>query len=42
MPDMSVKVSVVNFIVTQIAPEAQQLSSIGSLKRPELEKQKYE
>lgn len=42
MPDMFVRVSVVNFIVTQIALEAQQLSLVVSLERPELEKQKYE
>lgn len=42
MPDMFVKVSIVNFIVTQQALEAQQLSQVVSLERPELEKQKYE
>ncbi|OHT09907.1 Dynein heavy chain family protein [Tritrichomonas foetus] len=42
MPDMFVKVSIVNFIVTQIALEAQQLSLVVSLERPELETQKHE
>jgi dynein heavy chain len=42
MPDMFVKVSVVNFIVTQVALEAQQLSQVVSLERPELESQKHE
>jgi dynein heavy chain len=42
MPDMFVKVSIVNFIVTQAALEAQQLSQVVSLERPELESQKHE
>jgi len=42
LPDMFVKVSIVNFIVTQPALEAQQLSQVVSLERPELEHQKHE
>ncbi|EAX96982.1 Dynein heavy chain family protein [Trichomonas vaginalis G3] len=40
MPDMFVKVSIVNMIVTQTALEAQSLSQVVGLERPELEKQK--
>jgi dynein heavy chain len=39
---MFVKVSIVNFIVTQEALEAQQLSQVVSLERPELETQKHQ
>ena len=42
MPDMFVKVSIVNFLVTPTALEAQQLSQVVSLERPELETQKHE
>jgi dynein heavy chain len=42
MPDMFVKISIVNFIVTQAALEAQQLSQVVSLERPEIESQNHE